>query len=573
MQCSRSLLVLPLMVVLLLMAGCEPANWEWLAQERDPTPTPRAPNVTPTPTPEVRPTVVPVQAIPPEVEQFAAEWPMANKDYANTRATFDSRINSENVHELGVAWAFAIPGASKWGSAATNPLVVNGIVYFQSLMTDVYALDLEKGALIWKKIYGESAFGPNGPALGWGKLFIQNGEKHLIALDMEDGRELWKTELEGPGGAQQPLAYGGYVYTGVGAGALEEGPGDALGMKLNAAGTSGHIYGIDQETGTIIWSFQTVEEGFWGHPELNSGAGVWFPPAIDTETHMTFWATGNPSPFPGTKDWPNASSRPGPNLYSNTLLAHDGVTGEMIWYNQVWPRDIFNYDFQNPPILAVAQIDGEDRPIVIGTGKMGRVYGFDRATGDLLWETPVGLHENDELPELPLGEVVTVLPGMWGGIETPAATADGVVYVITLNLPSDYTATAFDAEDGNEAVDNIEGRIVYDEGHSELVALDISNGEILWSIMLEHVGFGATTVVNDLVFTATYDGMIYAVNRADGSIVWTYQAPGGIIAWPAVVEDAIVWPIGLGRQPVLLTLRLGAEGVMPLPAARSTPMP
>jgi outer membrane protein assembly factor BamB len=221
----------------------------------------------------------------------------------------------------------------------------------------------------------------------------------------------------------------------------------------------------------------------------------------------------------------------------------------------------------------VAEIDGAERPIVIGTGKMGRVYAFDRETGDLLWETPVGLHENDELQELPLGEVVTVLPGMWGGIETPAATADGAVYVITLNLPSDYTATAFDAEDGNEAVENVEGRIVYDEGHSELVALDINNGQILWSTLLDEVGFGATTVVNDLVFTATYDGMIYAAAREDGSIVWRYQAPGGIIAWPAVVEDAIIWPIGLGRRPVLLALRLGAEGVTPLPAARATPLP
>jgi hypothetical protein len=137
MQHPRSILVVTLMLFSVLLVGCEPTTWEWLAQERDPTPTPRAPNVTPTPTPEVRPTVAPVQAIPPEVEQFAAEWPMANKDYGNTRATFDSRINSHNVHELGVAWAFAIPGASKWGSAATNPLVANGIVYFQTLMTDL----------------------------------------------------------------------------------------------------------------------------------------------------------------------------------------------------------------------------------------------------------------------------------------------------------------------------------------------------------------------------------------------------------------------------------------------------
>jgi outer membrane protein assembly factor BamB len=65
---------------------------------------------------------------------------------------------------------------------------------------------------------------------------------------------------------------------------------------------------------------------------------------------------------------------------------------------------------------------------------------------------------------------------------------------------------------------------------------------------------------HDLVFTAMFDGMIYALSREDGSIVWSYQAPGGVNAWPAVAEDTIIWPIGVGREPVVLALRLGAEG-------------
>jgi glucose dehydrogenase len=117
----------------LLLAGCG----QRLGVERDPTATPRAPNVTATPAPEVPPTVEPVPAIPPEVEQAAAEWPMAHRDYANTRATFDAAINSENVHELGVAWTMRLIGASKWGAAATTPLIVNGVVYFQDLTSDV----------------------------------------------------------------------------------------------------------------------------------------------------------------------------------------------------------------------------------------------------------------------------------------------------------------------------------------------------------------------------------------------------------------------------------------------------
>lgn len=552
----------------LALLGCV----EPIGHEREATATPRAPHTTPTPTPEALPTVVPVAAVPPEVEQYAAEWPMAHKDYQNTRVTTDSQINAANVGQLGVAWTFKLQGASKWGAAAGGPLIANGIVYVQDLKANVFALDLKSGNRIWDHRYEHSALGPNGPALGWGKLFIQDGINHVIALDLANGDELWSTELFGSTGANQPVVYGGYVYTGVAAGAYYDNPGKT--MHLNKAGTSGFGFGLDQENGALIWSFQTIEEGFWGNPDVNSGAGIWFPPAIDTESGLIFWSTGNPAPMPGIVGYPNGSSRPGPNLYSESMLALNGQTGELVWYHQVREHDLFNYDFQNSPMLATAQIGGQERPIVIGTGKMGYVYAFDRESGELYWATPVGLHENDELQELPLDEtVVMVAPGFWGGVESPTAVADGVVYVVAVNLPTPYTATAFGATDGDKAVTNHEGRIEYATGTSEAIALDVNSGEILWSTPLPSIGFGAATVVNDLLFTATYDGVIYALGREDGAIVWRYQAPGGIIAWPAVADDTIVWPVGLGRDPVVLALRLGATGSASPPAARPLPAP
>lgn len=553
----------------LLLVGCT----ERIGYERRPTPTPPAPHQTPTPTPTSLPPVADVPAIPPEVEQAAAEWPLAGKDYANTRATFDSAINSGNVSRLGPAWSYSLHGASKWGAAAGAPLIAGGIVYFQDLASNVYAFDLQTGSPIWRTLARQSAFGPNGPAIGWGKVFVQDGGNHLVALSLEDGHQLWTAPLFGPTGANQPLAFGGYVYTGVADGSISQNPGRSI--SLNKAGTSGYVFGLDQETGRMVWSFQTVEEGFWGNPGINSGAGVWFPPAIDTETGMTFWSTGNPSPMPGIVGYPNGSSRPGPNLYSESVLAIDGKTGELKWYYQVREHDLFNYDLQNQPVLATAQIGGQSKDVVIATGKMGYVYCLDRATGELYWQTPVGKHENDDLTEIPEGVTVMVLPGFWGGVESPAAVAEGVVYVATANLPSPYDSTAFGAKDGNEAVANIEGRLEYASGSAEVLALDINTGQVMWDTPLPAVAFGAATVVNDLVFTATYDGVIYALSRADGSIVWSYQAPGGIIAWPAVAGDTIVWPIGLGREPQVLALRLDGKGGGSQPLARnvSTPTP
>ena len=486
----------------LMLAGCA----ETIGHERNPTPTP--PNHTPTPTPTLLPTVGDVPAIPPEIEQAAAEWPLPGKDYGNTRYTTDSTINASNVNQLGTAWSYSLHGASKWGSAAGAPLIVKGIVYFQDLASNVYAFDLKTGELIWRTLTRQAAFGPNGPGIGWGKVFVQDGGNHLIALDASNGHQLWTTPMFGPAGANQPIPYGGYVYTGVPDGSYSQDPGKA--MKLNKQGTSGYTFGFDQATGKMIWSFQTVEEGFWGNPKVNSGAGVWYSPAIDPKTGMTFWATGNPAPMPGIVGYPNASSRPGPNLYSETVLAIDGKTGKLAWYNQVRPHDILNYDLQNSPVLSTAQINGQQKDVVLATGKMGYVYCLDRATGEMYWKTPVGKHENDELQSIPEGTTVMVLPGFWGGVETPAAVADGVVYVATANLPSLYDSTAFGAKDGDEAVANMEGRIEYSSGTGEVVALDINTGKILWDTPLPAIDFGGATVVNDLVFTATYDGVIYA---------------------------------------------------------------
>jgi len=88
-----------------------------------------------------------------------------------------------------------------------------------------------------------------------------------------------------------------------------------IAAKFYSAGGMGIIYALDEQTGAVKWSFNTVKDGdLWGHPDVNSGGGAWYPPAVDTASGTTYWGIGNPAPFPGTPDYPNGSSRPGPNL-------------------------------------------------------------------------------------------------------------------------------------------------------------------------------------------------------------------------------------------------------------------
>jgi outer membrane protein assembly factor BamB len=244
----------------------------------------------------------------------------------------------------------------------------------------------------------------------------------------------------------------------------------------------------------------------------------------------------------------------------------------MLWYNQVRPHDLFNLDFQNPPILATVTIDGQARDTVIGSGKLGIIYSFDRETGEIIWQTPVGDHVNDELTELPLGETVMVTPGEWGGIETPMGYADGVIYTAVVNLPSPYHATAFDSDTPEQALNRSEGQTLYKTGTAEVNAVDAATGEILWKTEFDRVNFSGITIVNDLLFTASYDGIIYALSRNDGSILWQYQAPGGTNASPAVAGDTIVWPIGIGSDPMVIALRPGGDASIPTPDQQRTPV-
>ena len=68
-------------------------------------------------------------------------------------------------------------------------------------------------------------------------------------------------------------------------------------------GDRGIVHALDVATGAERWTFDTVESpDLWGHPEVNSGGGAWYPPAIDTAAGLVYWGTANPAPFVGTPE-------------------------------------------------------------------------------------------------------------------------------------------------------------------------------------------------------------------------------------------------------------------------------
>ncbi|HVQ00452.1 MAG TPA: PQQ-binding-like beta-propeller repeat protein [Candidatus Thermoplasmatota archaeon] len=476
--------------------------------------------------------------VPPDVSQYQGDWPMANKNYENTRATTDSTITATNVAGLSVAWSYAIQGIGPFGGAASTPLIIGNRVVFQDLEANVVVLDRQTGAVLWTKWYNNTAIeGPNGPAIGYGNIYLAKDLYNITALNLSTGAEVWSTRISyvpTTGIDIQPIVYDDMVFI-----STVPGTGDVF----YAPGGIGEIYALNAQTGAIRWNFSTVDSNLWGHPEVNSGGGCWYPPAINRETNTIFWGIANPAPFAGVPGWPSGTSFAGAALFTDCMMALDYQTGKMKWYTQAIAHDIFDHDFQISPILASANVSGIEQKIVIGAGKLGDVLAFNRDTGAILWDVPVGVHENDKLDNL-TGETL-VYPGVLGGVETCMAYANGIVYVPVVDMSTNYTPTGLNFSSINFA-----------GGKGELVAIDVNLGKILWIKTFNSINVGAATVVNDVVLTATFDGKIYAFQATSGAQLFSFQAPVGINSWPAVAGNMIIWPAGVGLTPTLLAFHV-----------------
>ncbi len=454
--------------------------------------------------------------VPPDVLASASSWPLPNRDYNNSRYSFESMVTAREVQNLSLIWSYPVSGA------VSSPVILDNRIYFQDLNSNVVALDLSTGKEVWKKIYNLSVLGPNGVGVGYGKVFLPAGRYELAALDVTSGNEIWRTNLSDKPTVSisiQPLIYGSMVYVSTVAG--------GEGVNENPGGGRGTIFALDQQTGAIRWSFDTVDSpDLWGNPAVNYGGGSYQTPGLDPAGKLIFFGTANAGPSPGTERYPEGSSRPGPNLYTNSILAIRSDTGALSWVTQVYPHDLFNYGISVPPVLAHEEINGIPQNIVITAGKTGRVYAMNRSTGSILWEAVVGTHQNDQLTVLPPG-ITRISPGGEGGVETPMAYAFGMIYVPVINMYADVTPSSLTPQNFLDAT-------------GELTALDASSGKIVWERHLPSACIGGATVVNDLVFTGTFDGNLTAYDRATGEEVWRFQGTPGITGWAAASGPVIV---------------------------------
>ncbi|MFL5926787.1 MAG: PQQ-binding-like beta-propeller repeat protein [Gaiellaceae bacterium] len=442
------------------------------------------------------------------------DWALPNADREGTRAAHGSSIDAHNVSQLRPAWSFTIPiEARDSGVATATPVVAREVVYLQDMESDVFALSLGDGHVLWRRVLHAGTPGPNGLALDGGAVFGST-DTTVFALSAKSGERRWARRILRSDESfvdVAPLAADGLVYSAT------------TGYSI---GTRGAIYALDADDGAVRWRFDTLR-GDWPHPRQSGGGGVWQTPTL--ADGLLFAGTANPLPWGGTRTLPNGGAYAGRALWTDTLVALDARRGTVQWFDQVTPHDIRDLDFQNPPIVAGG--------LLIGSGKAGRVVAWDRETHRRVWSTAVGRHRNDKGP-LP-ARPVSVCPGLLGGVETPSAVADGRVFVPVVDLCYPENATGIAA--------TTFGRVDPATGTGALVALDEQTGRRAWQRRLPSPVFGCATVSRDVVFTSTYDGDVYAFAAADGRTLWRAHLQGGINACPAVSGDRLLVPVGIPR--------------------------
>lgn len=472
-------------------------------------------------------------AIPPETTLYASDWPVPHGDLAGTRNVLNSPINSGNLDDLQVAWTFDLTAAGFFGAITGNPIVAGETVYIQDMQSNIFALNRADGSLKWQKDYYVGSIGPNGVAIGYGHVYAglsNTGE--VVALNAETGEEVWRQKIGSPPGEgidMAPIVYDGFVW-------ISTVPGTGVGPTFYDSGDRGVLYVLDAMTGEVAWWFDTTNGGF-GVPAVAGGGGLWYPPSFDEQGNVYF-GVGNPAPWPMTPECPNGSCRPGDNLYTSSMVSLDGETGAVRWYYQDRPHDLLDLDFQLTPVLARIAINGTGTKVAIGAGKTGNVVAVNADTGEVLWKTPVGKHQNDEHADLP-HEPVEVYPGTYGGVETPIAYANGTVFATYLDLPQYQGATGPDPN----------RRANFAEGTGGIVAIDAATGAIKWDVKLPTLVVGAATVSNDVVFTAGLDGFFRGFDVNTGQELWNYEADRGFNAPPAIAGDTIFIAPGFVKLP------------------------
>jgi quinohemoprotein ethanol dehydrogenase len=272
-----------------------------------------------------------------------------------------TQVTPANVSTLKEAWhihlgadigqRYCTTQNASCGSLEANAAVYAGTYYIQDPKSDVYALDGATGKTLWyyKPAYptgfnvGTGGRQP-GVAIGDGRVYAARRDGTMVALDQMLGGELWKAELlpwqKGGRVSDAPIYVNGIVISGDSGG--------------DGGSPSNSMQAFDARTGARLWQWTVIPR--LGQPGSNTwpaadaafssaygGGALWESPIIDTKNQLAIFGTGNTEPW--------NSRGPGMNLYTDSIVAVNLYTGQLIWGYQTTHHDMWDSDLPNNGVM------------------------------------------------------------------------------------------------------------------------------------------------------------------------------------------------------------------------------
>jgi alcohol dehydrogenase (cytochrome c) len=529
----------------------------------------------------------------------SAQWAAIN-GADNQRYSPLKQINAKTVGKLGAA--AVIDGISPVISTRAAPLIDGGLMLVSSVRY-VYAVDLASGKIAWRFDPG-GQMSRGGLAFGGGLVFVGvggPGEANLVAIDEKTGQLAWKAPLTSPSGEATGSPSGAPLYAD-----------GIVSIGTNADfGYRGQIVAVDAKTGKEAWRFYAVpspgQPGSETWPKgntawLHGGGAVWLDGVHDPKLGVDFYVTGNAVPQYG------GESRPGDNLYTDSVVALDAKTGRLRWSYQLVHHDIWEADIAEPPVLFDAQVNGKAHKAIAAMRTDGHLFMLDRETGKPLRpieEHPVpqdAVQKTAATQPYPVG-ADAVLPDCsdWkkqtlpagfdvGCFFTPASIAKpnllAPVYGMRIT-PMAYDpqtrlfyATGIAAlqwfrrtEDPDYFSLTFSNRVpgINKLGYTVLAAVDSRTGKIAWQKQFREARpSGALATGGGLVFQMA-GGELQAYDATSGSRVWSFQVGASQAGPPIAFErDGQEYIAALAGSAVWL-FKLG--GTLPRhPAPPSPPV-
>jgi PQQ-dependent dehydrogenase (methanol/ethanol family) len=501
------------------------------------------------------------------VEAEDGQWTRPAKSFSSLRYSGLDQINTSNVAKLQPAWTFET-GVLRGQEAA--PIVANNTLYVVTPYPNIlYALDLTRPGAPPRWEYepkpDASAQGVaccdvvnRGAVYADGKVIITTLDDHVVAVDANTGKEIWKTKVGsidiGETLTMAPLVVHDKVLVGNSGGEMGvRGWLTALDLATGKQAWRAYSTGPDSEVliGDRFRPFYKSDSGkdlgvkTWPSDAWKIGGGsVWGWISYDPALNLIYYGTANPGPW-------NPDQRPGDNKWTSTIFARDPDTGEAVWAYQMTPHDMHDYDGVNELVLVDLPWKGAMRKVLLHPDLNGRMYVLDRATGELLSAEPYGHitttlgvdlrtgRPNPNPATKPVvGKVVRDIcpasPGAKDWQPSAFSPRTGLLYIPHQNLCQDSESLEASYIAGTPYVGmNVRMQAGPGGNRGVFTAWDPVNARPAWEIKENFpVWSGALVTAGDVVFYGTMDGWFKAVDAHTGKLLWQYKTGSGIIGQP-----------------------------------------